>query len=248
MFIIHRAHLKLNGTTPTLLYGYGASGAVEEPIFKDDWFSWIEAGGILAIANIRGGGEYGEAWREAGELGMKQNTYDDFIAAAETLIREGYTSPEQLAIHGLSNGGMLVGAVMTQRPDLFAVALPAVGVLDALRFPSFTAGPRWAVSHGDPALPDQFDWLYAWSPLHQIKNGTCYPATLITTAANDDLVHPSQSYKFTAQLQSAQECEQPTLLPTYKVGGHSYILYDVETQADLLAFAAHHTGLVVPNQ
>lgn len=247
MFVVHRTDLSQDGTTPTLLYGYGAGGGVEEPMFRDDWFAWIEAGGILAVANVRGGGEYGMAWRQAGERGQKQNTYDDFIAAAETLIREGYTSPERLAINGASNGGLLVGAVMTQRPDLFAAVLPVVGVLDALRFPSFTAGPRWATSHGDPSDPEAFDWLYAWSPLHRIEDRTCYPATLVTTAANDDLVHPSQSYKFAARLQAAQGCDHPALLRVYPTGGHA-VWSDLETQADVLAFAAHHTGLAVPTR
>lgn len=245
MFITHRADLKQDSTTPTLLYGYGAVGGIEEPIFTDHWFAWIEAGGLLAVANIRGGGEYGEAWREAGRLGQKQNTYDDFIAAAETLVREGYTSPPHLAIHGLSNGGLLIGAVMTQRPDLFAAALPAVGVLDALRFPSFTAGPRWAANHGDPSDPEAFAWLYAWSPLHRIADGICYPATLVTATANDDVVHPSQSYKFAARLQAAQGCDRPALLRVYPTGGHAFLDSELEAQADLLAFAAHHTGLVV---
>jgi len=245
MFITHRADLELDGNTPTLLYGYGAAGSVEAPIFWDEWFAWLEAGGLLAVANIRGGGEYGEAWREAGRLGKKQNTYDDFIAAAETLIREGYTSPSNLAINGFSNGGLLIGAVMTQRPELFAAALPYVGVMDALRFPSFTAGPRWAASHGDPADPEAFKWLRAWSPLHRIVDGTCYPATLVATAANDDLVHPSQSYKFAARLQAAQGCDEPVFLRIYPKGAHKFIDSDLEAKADLLAFAAHFTGLQV---
>jgi prolyl oligopeptidase len=250
MFITHRADLTPNGTTPTLLHGYGASGAIMDPIFQDDWFAWIEAGGILAVANVRGGGEYGEMWHEDGMLASKQNTYDDFIAAAETLVREGYTAADHLAISGYSNGGLLMGAVMTQRPDLFAAVLPVVGVLDALRFPSFTAGPRWARDMGDPAIPEQFDWLYAWSPLHRLRDGTCYPATLVMTAANDDLVHPSQSYKFAARLQAAQSCDRPALLRTYASGGHQFIYEPDHIQeiADLLAFAAHHTGLAVPTR
>ncbi|MEZ4584785.1 MAG: prolyl oligopeptidase family serine peptidase [Gemmatimonadales bacterium] len=246
MFVVHRADIVPNGRRPTLLYGYGAVGGVESPIFRDEFFAWIAAGGVLAVANVRGGGEYGEAWRQAGILDRKQNSFDDFIAAAEALIREGYTSPDHLAALGESNGGMLVGAAMTQRPDLFAAVLPVVGVLDALRFPSFTAGPRWAISHGDPADPEAFKWLETWSPLHRIEDGVCYPATLLTTAVNDDLVHPSQSYKFAARLQHAQACDRPTVLRAYATGAH-YIIFELETQADVLAFAARHTGLDVPN-
>ncbi len=243
MFLTHREDLDRSRPAPTFLYGYGAAGAVEEPMFRDDWFSWIESGGVLAVANIRGGGEYGEAWREAGRMGRKQSSYDDFIAAAETLIGKGWASPSTLAIHGVSNGGMLIGAVMTQRPELFAAALPAVGVLDALRFPRFTAGPRWAASHGDARDPEAFAWLYRWSPLHRLADGTCYPATLVGASSNDDMVHPSQSYKFAARLQAAQGCERPTLLRVYTTGAHAYLATDLGSQADLLAFAAHHTGL-----
>ena len=247
LFLTHRADLEPSGVTPTLLHGYGAAGAVSDPMFADDWFAWIEAGGILAVANVRGGGEYGEAWHQAGMLETKQNTYDDFIAAAEYLIAQRHTSAEHLAILGYSNGGMLVGAVMTQRPDLFAVALPVVGVLDAFRFPSFTAGPRWARDMGDPAIVEQFEWLQSWSPLHNLREGVCYPATLIATASNDDLVHPSQSYKFAARLQAVQSCDRPTILRAYDAGGHRFWVDRDrrDTNADLLAFAAHHTGLEV---
>lgn len=250
LFITHRADLEPDGDTPTILHGYGASGAVTDPIFLDDMFAWVEAGGIFAVANIRGGGEYGEAWHQAGMLAKKQNTYDDFIAAAEYLIADGYTSPANLAILGYSNGGMLVGAAMTQRPDLFAAAVPVVGVLDALRFPSFTAGPRWARDMGDPAVEEQFNWLQAWSPLHKLKDDSCYPATLVATATNDDLVHPSQSYKYAARLQEVQSCDRPTILRAYALGGHRFWA-DQEhrnTNADLLAFIAQQTGLKVPGR
>lgn len=163
MFIVYRRDGKKVAPRPTILFGYGAAGAVMGPMFTPEWFSWIEAGGVFALANVRGGGEYGAEWHRAGCLEHKQNSYDDFIAAAEYLIDREYTSSGQLAIHGISNGGMLVGAVMTQRPELFAAAVPVAGVLDALRFPSFTAGPRWAKGMGDPSVAEQFGWLYAWS-------------------------------------------------------------------------------------
>jgi prolyl oligopeptidase len=248
MFITHRTDLALDGAAPTILHGYGASGAIIDPIFQDDWFAWIEAGGVLAVASVRGGGEYGEVWHQAGMLANKQNTFDDFISAAEYLIHEGYTGPGSLAISGHSNGGLLVGAVMTQRPELFAAAMPVAGVLDALRFPSLTAGPRWAKDMGDPTIPEQFKWLYDWSPLQHLRSGTCYPSTLIMTAANDDLVHPSQSYKFAAGLQAAQSCARPTLVRVYPSGGHNFIINSdhIQERADLLAFAARHTGLAVP--
>ncbi len=246
MFTCRRRDASASAPAPTLLIGYGANGAVMDPIFEPGWFAWVEAGGVLAVANLRGGGEYGEAWHRAGMLDKKQNTFDDFIAAAEHLIRTGVTTPAMLAIHGSSNGGLLVGAAMTQRPELFAVALPTVGVLDALRFPSFTAGPRWAKDMGDPTVPSQFAWLRRWSPLHRIEDGVHYPATLITTAVDDDIVHPSQSYKFAARLQEAQASTRPVLLRTYATGGHSGradLDGRVEEMSERLSFAAHFTGL-----
>jgi prolyl oligopeptidase len=246
MFTCRMRDVPASEPAPTLLVGYGANGAVMDPIFNPDWFAWVEAGGVLAVANLRGGGEYGEAWHRAGMLDKKQNTFDDFIAAAEHLIRTGVTAPHMLAIHGSSNGGLLVGAALTQRPELFAVALPTVGVLDALRFPSFTAGPRWAKDMGDPAVAEQFTWLHRWSPLHRIEDGVHYPATLITTALDDDIVHPSQSYKFAARLQEAQASTKPILLRTYPAGGHSGradLEGRVEEMSERLSFAAQFTGL-----
>lgn len=243
LFVVYRRDQEDAGPRATMLYGYGASGGIVGPIFSPEWFAWIEAGGIFALANIRGGGEYGKEWYRAGCLESKQNSYDDFIAAAEHLIRQEYTTSDQLAIHGMSNGGMLVGAVMTQRPELFAAAVPVAGVLDALRFPSFTAGPRWAKSMGDPTIAEQFGWLFSWSPLHRIEDGTCYPATLITTAANDDVVHPSQSYKFAARMQEAQGCDRPIVLRVYDTGAHRADQSSPEQAADRLAFIAHHTDL-----
>ncbi len=246
MFIVRQRDQERGKPQPTMLYGYGAAGAVFGPIFTPEWFAWVEAGGVFALANVRGGGEYGEEWYRAGCLENKQNTYDDFIAAAEHLIEQGYTTSDQLAIHGMSNGGMLVGAVMTQRPELFAAAVPVAGVLDALRFPSFTAGPRWAKDMGDPTIAEQFEWLHSWSPLHRIEDGACYPATLVTTAANDDVVHPSQSYKFAARLQKAQGCDRPVLLRVYNTGAHRVDQGSPGQRvqaADRLAFIALHTGL-----
>lgn len=234
MFVTHKRGIQMNGNNPALLYGYGAGG-IEEPIFRDDWFIWIESGGILAVANVRGGEEYGTSWEQAGRKQNKQNSYDDFISAAETLIAERYTSNKHLAVHGVSNGGWLVGGVMTQRPDLFAAAVPGVGVLDLLRFAQFTAGARWIHSNGNPNDPEEFEWLYPLSPLHRIKNNVCYPATLVITAINDDLVHPSQSFKFTAALQHAQSCDQPVLIRTYTKGAHS-VGYLPDTMADIFAF------------
>ncbi len=250
MFITHRADRRSSEATPTLLFGYGSAGHVEEPIFNDEWFTWIEAGGILAVANIRGGGEYGETWRTAGTGANKQNSFDDFTAAAEYLISEGYTTSDQLAITGASDGGLLVGAVMTQRPDLFGAAMPVVGVLDLLRTSEFAYGPLYARWAGDPAIPEEFATLYELSPLHALRNGTCYPSTLITTAVNDDRVHPSQSYKFAARLQAAQGCDRPTLLRVYPTGGHHGGVDSedrAQRSANILAFAAHHTGLEISN-
>ena len=245
LFISRRTDRPNTRPRPTLLHGYGANSAVTAPEFRSDFFAWMEAGGVVAVANVRGGGEYGDEWAAAGRFANKQNTFDDFIAAAEHLIAEGWTTPEQLVIHGESNGGLLVGATMTQRPDLFVAALPVVGVLDALRFPSTTAGPRWATNHGDPTDPEAFAWLRSWSPLHRLEDGRCYPATLVTTAANDDLVAPSQSTKFAARLQAAQGCNRPTPLRVYESGGHGFFFNDTGAMADMLAFAAAHTGLQV---
>ncbi|MCA9764566.1 MAG: S9 family peptidase, partial [Gemmatimonadetes bacterium] len=251
MFLTHRADRPTDAVTPTLLFGYGSAGRIEEPIFTEEWFAWIEAGGILAVANVRGGGEYGEEWRVAGTAANKQNSFDDFIAAAEHLVREGYTTPEHLAISGGSAGGLLVGAVMAQRPELFAAVVPQVGVLDLLRATAFTYGPLWARWAGDPSLPEEFAWLYPLSPLHALRDGSCYPSTLITTSVNDDRVHPSQSYKFAARLQNAQGCARPALLRAYPTGGHSGLSDPDDAHrrsADLLAFLAEHTGLMVPRR
>jgi len=196
-------------------------------------------GGVLAVANLRGGSEYGEAWHRAGMREKKQNVFDDFISAAEFLQREGYTSPRRLAIRGGSNGGLLVGAVTNQRPELLAVALPAVGVMDMLRYQKFTGGALWVNEYGSSDDEASFPTLFAYSPLHNIKSGVCHPATLITTADRDDRVVPSHSFKYAAALQAAQGCERPVLIRVETAGSHGYQPTDriIAETADILAFA-----------
>jgi len=229
-----------------MLTDYGIAGAVSEPLFSPVWGAWLQHGGVLALGNIRGGGAYGADWAASGAREQRQNTYDDFIAIAEMLISESITSKAQLAIEGASNGGMLVASVMAQRPDLFAAVLPRVAVLDVIRFASFTAGVRLKGLTGDPMVPGELGWLLDWSPYHNLHPGTCYPATLIETAVNDDLVHPSQSYKFAARIQAAQGCDNPVLLSVAETGGH----YGPDDQnerwtieARRFAFIAARTGL-----
>ncbi|MGB6166272.1 MAG: prolyl oligopeptidase family serine peptidase [Geitlerinemataceae cyanobacterium] len=220
MFITHKKELELNGKNPTYLYGYGGFNISLTPSFSVGQLVWMELGGVLAIPNLRGGGEYGEAWHQAGTKLKKQNVFDDFIAAAEWLIANGYTNAGQLAIGGGSNGGLLVGACMTQRPDLFAAALPAVGVLDMLRFHKFTIGWAWCSDYGSPDNPEEFNALYAYSPLHNLKPGTAYPATMITTADHDDRVVPAHSFKFAAALQAADGGSNPLLIRIETKAGH----------------------------
>ncbi|MEB3355256.1 MAG: prolyl oligopeptidase family serine peptidase [Synechococcales bacterium] len=220
MFISHKKGLTLDGTNPTLLYGYGGFNISLSPSFSISNLVWMEMGGVYAVPNLRGGGEYGEDWHQAGTKHNKQNVFDDFIAAAEWLIEQGYTSSEKLAIAGGSNGGLLVGACMTQRPDLFAAALPAVGVMDMLRFHLFTIGWAWTSDYGSPDDPEEFKSLYAYSPLHNLKPGTAYPATLITTADHDDRVVPAHSFKFAAALQEAHDGENPVLIRIETKAGH----------------------------
>jgi prolyl oligopeptidase len=220
MFVTHKKGLPLDGERPTLLYGYGGFNIPLTPRFSVTRLTWMEMGGVFAQANLRGGGEYGQTWHEAGRLDRKQNVFDDFIAAAEWLITSGYTKPEKLAIQGGSNGGLLVGACLTQRPDLFGAALPAVGVMDMLRFHLFTAGRYWVDDYGSAADPEQFKTLYAYSPYHKIKPGTEYPATLITTADTDDRVVPGHSFKFAAALQKAQAGDAPVLIRVEVKSGH----------------------------
>ncbi|MCA1567439.1 MAG: prolyl oligopeptidase family serine peptidase [Acidobacteria bacterium] len=220
MFITHRKGLKLDGTNPTLLYGYGGFNVSETPGFSISRLVWMEMGGVMAVANLRGGGEYGKDWHEAGMKLKKQNVFDDFIAAAEWLISNKYTSTPKLAIQGGSNGGLLVGAVLTQRPDLFGAALPAVGVMDMLRFNKFTIGAAWASDYGSPDNADEFKALYAYSPLHNLKAGKSYPPTLITTADHDDRVWPGHSFKFAAAMQAAQGGSAPVLIRIETKAGH----------------------------
>ena len=220
MFITHKKGLRPDGDTPTYLYGYGGFNNSLTPAFAIGPLVWLEMGGVYAVANLRGGGEYGETWHQAGMKLRKQNVFDDFIAAAEWLIANGYTSPRKLAIGGGSNGGLLVGACMTQRPDLFGAVLPAVGVMDMLRFHRFTIGWAWVSDYGSPDDPGEFKALYAYSPLHNLKPGTAYPPTLITTADHDDRVVPAHSFKFAAALQAAQGGPAPVLIRIDTRAGH----------------------------
>ncbi len=220
MFLVHKKGLVKTGKTPTYLYGYGGFNVSLTPSFSVSLLSWLERGGIYALANLRGGGEYGKAWHQAGTKLQKQNVFDDFISAAEWLIAEGYTSPQKLAIAGGSNGGLLVGACMTQRPELFGAALPAVGVMDMLRFHKFTIGWAWCSDYGSSESPEEFPALYAYSPLHNLKPGQAYPATLVTTADHDDRVVPAHSFKFAAALQAAQGGPAPVLIRIETKAGH----------------------------
>ncbi len=212
MFIVHKKDIKLDGNNPTILYGYGGFNISLTPAFSIGIAAWLEMGGVYVVANLRGGGEYGKAWHKAGTKLHKQNVFDDFIAAAEYLIKEKYTSTPKLAIKGGSNGGLLVGAAMTQRPDLFGACLPHVGVMDMLRFHYFTAGRYWVDDYGSADNPDEFKALHAYSPYHNIKPGVKYPPTLVITADTDDRVVPGHSFKFTAMLQACQAKDGPPIL------------------------------------
>ncbi|MBI5762009.1 MAG: S9 family peptidase [Planctomycetes bacterium] len=220
MFITHRKDVKLDGNNPTYLYGYGGFNIPITPTFSPSNLVWMEMGGVFAVANLRGGGEYGKEWHDAGRLKKKQNVFDDFISAGEWLIANKYTSKEKLAIGGGSNGGLLVGACITQRPDLFAAAVPAVGVMDMLRFHKFTIGWGWTSDYGSPDNPEDFKVLRTYSPLHNIKTGTVYPATMITTGDHDDRVVPSHSFKFAATLQEAHAGKAPVLIRVDVRAGH----------------------------
>ncbi|NMF86793.1 prolyl oligopeptidase family serine peptidase [Nodosilinea sp. P-1105] len=248
MFITHKTGIDLNGQNPTLLYGYGGFSISLTPSFSVSNLVWMEMGGVYAVPNLRGGGEYGEDWHLAGAKLHKQNVFDDFIAAAEWLIAQRYTSPDKLAIMGGSNGGLLVGACMTQRPDLFAAALPAVGVMDMLRFNQFTIGWAWESDYGSPQNEVEFKTLYAYSPLHNLKPGTAYPATLITTADHDDRVVPAHSFKFAAALQTAHGGDRPVLIRIETKAGHGAgkpTAKVIEEISDKWAFLAANLGMEV---
>ena len=240
MFIVHKKGLKLDGNNKTLLYGYGGFNISLLPRYSVSRMVWVEQGNVLAIANLRGGGEYGQQWHKAGTKLDKQNVFDDFIAAGEYLVESGYTTPEKMGIQGGSNGGLLVGATLTQRPDLFSAALPAVGVLDMLRYHTPSANARaWSSDYGVSENKDEFEALYAYSPLHNTKPGTCYPATLVTTGDHDDRVVPWHSYKFAAQLQADQSCDNPILLRVETRAGHGAgtpTWMQIEGYADQWAF------------
>jgi prolyl oligopeptidase len=245
LFVVHRKGLKLDGTNPTLLYGYGGFNIVLSPTFSAVRIALLEQGFVYAQANLRGGGEYGEAWHRQGMKLEKQNVFDDFIAAAEWLIEQKYTSSEQLAIQGGSNGGLLVGAVMNQRPELFRVAIPQVGVMDMLRFQKFTIGWNWVADYGSSDNPEEFRALYAYSPLHNIKAGVKYPATLITTADHDDRVVPAHSFKYAATLQALASRDNPVLIRIETKSGHgaSSLTKQLETAADVDAFIMYNLGV-----
>lgn len=246
MFISHKKGLKLDGSNPTILYGYGGFNISQTPGFSVSRIVWMEMGGIYAVANIRGGAEYGKEWWANGAVLKKQNTFDDFIAAGEFLIKNKYTSNKKLAIQGGSNGGLLVGAVLNQRPDLFGAALPAVGVMDMVRFTEFTVGAFWKSDYGDPKKPDEFKVLYSYSPLHNIKPGTKYPATLVTTADTDDRVFPAHSFKYAAALQGGQGGDAPVLIRIETKAGHGAgkpTAKVIEEQADIYGFLFKNLGM-----
>ncbi len=246
MFLTYKKGLKRDGKNPTLLYGYGGFNISMTPTFSATRIAWLELGGVYAVANLRGGGEYGEEWHLAGTKVHKQNVFDDFIAAGEWLVREKWTSPKKLAIQGGSNGGLLIGACITQRPDLFGAALPAVGVMDMLRFREFTIGWAWESDYGTVKNPDEFKAIYAYSPLHNIKPGTCYPPTLITTADHDDRVVPAHSFKFAATMQAAQSCANPILIRIETRAGHGAgkpTSKQIDESADQMAFLVRELGM-----
>jgi prolyl oligopeptidase len=241
IMVVAKKGTKLDGSNPTILHGYGGFNIPQTPSFAVSTIAWLEMGGVYAVANLRGGGEYGREWHESGMLGKKQNVFDDFIAAAEWLIANKYTSPEKLAIRGGSNGGLLVGAAMTQRPELFAAAVPAVGVMDMLRYHKFTIGWAWVSEYGSSDDAQQFPTLLKYSPLHNLKRGARYPATLVTTGDHDDRVIPAHSFKFAAALQAAQAADKPVLIRIETRAGHgagtpTTKLIDAAT--DVLSFLA----------
>ena len=249
MFVTYRMGLKLDGSNPTYLYGYGGFNISQTPGFSVTMATWLEMGGVYAVANLRGGGEYGEDWHQAGTKLKKQNVFDDFIAAGEWLIANKYTRPDRLAIAGGSNGGLLVGACMTQRPELFGACLPAVGVMDMLRFHKFTIGWAWTSDYGSSDNADEFKALLAYSPLHQLRPGVKYPATLVTTADHDDRVVPAHSFKFAARLQECQGGARPVLIRIETKAGHGAgkpTTKLIEEATDKLGFLVRELNMSVP--
>jgi prolyl oligopeptidase len=247
MIVTYKKGLALDGSNPTILYGYGGFNVSLTPRFSSSRAAWLEQGGIYAVANLRGGGEYGKEWHKAGTQLQKQNVFDDFIAAAEYLIAEKYTSSGKLAISGGSNGGLLVGAVMTQRPELVKVALPAVGVLDMLRYHTFTAGAGWAYDYGTAEQSaEMFEYLKGYSPVHNVKAGVEYPATMVTTGDHDDRVVPAHSFKFIAELQDKQTGTNPTLIRIETNAGHGAgtpTSKIIEQYADIYGFTLYNMGV-----
>ncbi len=248
MFIVAKKGMQRDGTHPTILYGYGGFDITVTPSFNPMLPIWLELGGVYAVANLRGGGAYGEKWHDAGRLGLKQNVFDDFAWAAKYLIAEKITTSPHLGIQGYSNGGLLVGASITQHPDLFGAAYAGAGVLDMLRYQKFSGGALWAPEYGSSDRAEAFQWLYTYSPLANLKPGTCYPPTIITTADHDDRVVPSHSYKFAAALQHAQDCDQPILLRVETKTSHGYMptTKRIAQTADIWAFQAYHLGIHQP--
>ncbi len=245
VFIVYRKGLQRNGANPTLLYGYGGFAVSLDPHFDPFNIAWLEQGGVYVQANLRGGSEYGEKWHEAGMKLQKENVFVDFIAVAEWLIANRYTSPQKLAIYGHSNGGLLVGAVMCKRPELFRAAIPAVGVMDMLRFQKFTIGFNWKSDYGSSDNEDEFRYLYRYSPLHNLRDGVAYPATLVTTADHDDRVVPAHSFKFIATLQQKHRGANPVLIRIGRRSGHgaSNTTKHIEEMADIYSFLFHELGV-----
>jgi len=249
IFLAHKKGLKLDGTNPTLLYGYGGFNASMTPSYGITSAAWMKMGGVYVLASIRGGGEYGSAWHEAGTKLKKQNVFDDFIAAGEWLVAQKYTQPAKLAINGGSNGGLLVGAVVNQRPELFGAAVPQVGVMDMLRFHKFTIGWAWVPDYGSSENAEEFKALAAYSPLHTIKSGVKYPAIMVTTGDHDDRVVPAHSFKYTAALQAADTGPAPKLIRIETQAGHGAgkpTSKIIEERADMLAFFAHTFQMSAP--
>jgi prolyl oligopeptidase len=248
VFLSYKKGIRLNGDNPVLLYGYGGFNIAITPAFSVSNLYFMEQGGIYAVVSLRGGSEYGEAWHKAGMMEKKQNVFDDFIGAAEYLISAKYTNPTRIAIQGGSNGGLLVGACMTQRPELFKVALPAVGVMDMLRFQKFTIGWAWATEYGSSDDAEQFKYLLKYSPLHNLKPGTAYPATLVSTADHDDRVVPAHSFKFAATLQADNAGPNPVLIRIESQAGHGAgkpTSKKIEEVTDIWAFTMYNLGMKV---